>query len=106
MQAPGGLGAHAPHELALASGGSAVFGIVDVLVRYSVRKRCETLFLGTCRGGRDISCQPPLVYAADHPATSTSTTSTTSSTAPTASTAFTFFCTASSAASSTASSTS
>ena len=60
---PGGAGAHACHELRLSGGGSAVFGIVDVLVKYGAKKRAETFVMGTCRGGKDISCQPPLKYA-------------------------------------------
>jgi hypothetical protein len=53
----------AKHEWRLAGGGRCTLGIIDVLVRYSLWKRLEHLVLGTLRGGRNISCQPPHVYA-------------------------------------------
>ena len=54
----------AKHEWRLADGSHrCTLGIIDVLVRYSLWKRLEHLLLGTLRGGRNISCQPPHHYA-------------------------------------------
>jgi len=53
----------AKHEWRLADGGRCTLGIIDVLVRYSLWKRLEHLLLGTLRGGKNISCQPPNTYA-------------------------------------------
>ncbi|KAL1507510.1 hypothetical protein AB1Y20_008345 [Prymnesium parvum] len=37
--------------------------LVDILTPYGCRKHLETFFKSTIRGGRDISCKPPLLYA-------------------------------------------
>jgi len=58
-----GRGAVASHEVALASGGLAVFGIIDVLVPYTAKKHLETFCLGTLCCGRNVSCQPPIKYS-------------------------------------------
>merc|ERR1719188_1656612 len=65
-----GADRHVVRAIPLAAAGPeapdvAYLGMVDVLTRYSCRKRLETL-VGRCRGaGRgEASCQPPSQYAA------------------------------------------